>query len=397
MHVLIPGPQGAVQLQQFARRLGTRRVIQATRPAAGKRSAGGSRARPACGAPPSSGRPRPGARRPRDHGRSCLFLASPGADHQRPQQRIVGEAFGVSVERGKGPGAPASSVTPCAIARQHATEAAHHCLPNHERLDPARDIGAIRGRRRRPRRTAGAAGTRPDVGAQRVEGAVDTRLTSSTLSNGSSASAHVVVLHDQVAPRPDGIPQPSQHGHSLGQVEQQQPREHQVERRAPNRPVRGEIGRGTDIGRDRLREPASTPSVASSRRRARDRPGRPGGPSAAWSRPARSRRPGSWPRARGRPGRVVARSPVPRRGPGPAAARISRRVPQRVCGLRPHGLRGGHDGVLCLLAVHLVVRTASISRTRAACRWPVVQGPSHSAQTCGTPPGAAHALRGKPG
>src|SRR5207247_2287706 len=103
--------------------------------------------------------------------RSCLFLALPGADEQRPSHRAVGEAGGVAVEHGQQLGGTGRCDD--AIRQRHRQHAAEDALQERtadgERLEAARDVYAVRMPDTRLREQLRQPGAGMHIGAYRVE------------------------------------------------------------------------------------------------------------------------------------------------------------------------------------------------------------------------------------
>ena len=222
----------------------------------------------------------------RDHAESCLLLALPGADHQRPQHGRSGKRAASRSSAASARGGAASAVTPCASAAGSTLRKtpSMYDAASGERLDTAGDVGAVRSADAGLRRTAAGAGCQRGLRRPPHRTRRHTRSSSSTQPAGQRAhAAQVVVLHEQVPARGDRVPQPRQHVDALGQVEQQQPREDEVVRRARDRPsaVRSCARKGTDGGPRRAASPASWRRAQGPRRcPARGPPARPARPSA---------------------------------------------------------------------------------------------------------------------
>ena len=166
-------------------------------------------------------------------GTSCLLLALPGADEQRPQHRPVRERGGVAVDRGQHRGGIGSGGDAVREGgRQQGAEG------------PSRMARPVASGSRRPATSvpsgtpapalANSSGSRVPVHASAPaapNAPVKYRRTATPQRVGGRADgAQVIVLHQQVPAGSDGIPQPGQHGDPLGQMEQQQPGVHEVER-----------------------------------------------------------------------------------------------------------------------------------------------------------------------
>ena len=134
-----------------------------------------------------------------------------------------------------------SVVTPwCQRGRQHA---AQHAVEDHsagrERLEPAGDVGAVGladagvGEEQWQPRAGAHVGAR---GGERA-GQHPADLLDAGERRDHADGAQVVVLHDEMAARGHGVPQPRQDGDPLREVEEQQARVHEVEGRAGDRRV----------------------------------------------------------------------------------------------------------------------------------------------------------------
>jgi hypothetical protein len=124
--------------------------------------------------------------------------------------------------------------------RQHAAEhTLEELAPGRKRVEPAGDVGAVRiadaGLREQLRQPYAGLGVSPDGIERGAEHAPD--LVDAGERRGHAGGAHVVVLDDEMAARGNRVPETLQDGNALGEVEQQKPRVHEVERRARDRRV----------------------------------------------------------------------------------------------------------------------------------------------------------------
>ena len=239
MHVLVPGRERLVQRQQFPGRLGARRVVRDDPAGLRERKVLSYRVdvhtrlrdirATVMGA--ISARPDEG-----DHASPLRFQAPIISGHSigRSANRAASRLERGQCRRG---GILSGDAPSQGDRQQTAQNALQHEVPGTERFDAAGDIGAVgssdaglREQRREP-------GTGLHVGPGRAERADDdaAHLVDAGQLREHAHGTEVIVLHDEVTARRDRVPQASQHGHPLRQVEQQQARVNQVERRAGDR------------------------------------------------------------------------------------------------------------------------------------------------------------------